>query len=96
MASALEMFFGGLALLVNTLVILTMWFVYDVTFGPIIKFADAYFAEHPPSIDVSGITYVPSAILGILLILEIILIIAFVAVIFRRETVGDYESGGIA
>jgi hypothetical protein len=96
MASSLEMFLSGLALLINTLVILTMYFVMNVTIGPVLKFAGDYFAANPPPIDMSSITYIFSAIFFVLIALEVVFIIAFVAVIFRRETVGWDEPGGIA
>jgi len=95
MANAMEMFLAGLALVVNTLVMLAMYFVMDVTLGPVLKFAGEYFAANPSPINMGEISYLPSAILGIMLALEVVFIIAFVAVIFRRETVGDYYEGGI-
>ena len=93
MASAIEMFLAGLALLVITITNLTMWFVYDVVWGPVLKFAGEYFAANPSPLNLADISYIPGAILGFLLILQVIAIIAFVAVIFRRETVASYEGG---
>jgi drug/metabolite transporter (DMT)-like permease len=93
MASTYEMFLASLALLVNTLLVLVMYFVMNITLAPVFAWAGTYFAASPPVIPMTDISYLPAAIFGILLATEVVFIIAFIAVIFRRETIGGYEGG---
>lgn len=89
MASTFEKMLAGLALIVNTFIILVMYFVVNTTLGPILDFAGKYFAANPPIIPMTEISYLPSFILSLLLVLEIVLIIGCAMVLGRRETTGD-------
>ena len=95
MASSLEIFLGLLALIVDTLLILAFYFIYNTTFGPVLKFAGDYFARNPPAVSMAEISWVPSAIFAILLLLWFAIVISMVAILARRETVGGYYEGGL-
>ena len=91
MASTAEMFLAGMALLINTLLLLVFYFVFNTVLGPIYNFAGQFFAQNTPvAVNMAEISYIPSAIFGLLLATEVVFIIAFVAVLGRREYVGDY------
>jgi hypothetical protein len=90
MASTLEMFVATVALLVNTFVIMLLYFIGNITLGPIVNFAGKYFnTSAQQAIPMWDITYIPSAIFSLLLIFEIVIIISFVVVVGRRTVVDD-------
>jgi drug/metabolite transporter (DMT)-like permease len=90
MATTFEVMLAGLALILNTIVLLVMYFVGNTILGPVYDFAGSYFAENPPIIPMTEISYMPSAIVGLLLILEVVFIISFAMVLGRRQTTGDW------
>lgn len=90
MASSLEMFMAGLALAVNTFVILVMFFLGNIMLAPIINRLEQLITG-PQAIPMWDMTYIMPAIWAILLIMEIVIIIAFVVVAGRRVTVDDFE-----
>lgn len=90
MASTVEVFLAGMGLILNTLLLLVMYFVMNVTLGPVFDFAGKYFAANHPVIPMTEISYLPSAMFGILITLEVVFIISFAVVLGRRQVTGDY------
>lgn len=89
MASTLTMFLATLALVINTFVIGLMYFLGNVILGPILD-AFGRYVDQSQTIPMWDITYIIPAIWAILIIMEIIIIIAFVIVIGRTTDVEDY------
>jgi hypothetical protein len=89
MATSIEMFIAGLALIVNTLIILTMYFVGNLIMGPLMD-ALGKFVTGPQTIPMWDMTYIMPAIWAILLCMEVIIIIAFFIVAARRTVVDDF------
>ena len=91
MASTVEMFLAGLALLVNTFCITVMFFVGNIIVAPILNALTALISTQS-AIPMSDMTYIIPSIWGILLIDEIIIIIACFVVIGRRQDVSDWDT----
>ena len=89
MASTVEKFLVGLALIVNTFVILVMYFVSNTILGPVFNFAGNFFANNQVYFAMTDISYIPSFIFGLLLVLEIVLVIGGAMVLGRRDYAGD-------
>jgi hypothetical protein len=89
MATTLEMFIAILALIVNTLVILIMFFLGNVILGPIIYRLEQIVIG-PQVIPMTDMTYLIPSIWAILIIMEIICIISFAVVSARRTVIDDY------
>ena len=89
MATTLEMFLTGLALIINTFIIGLMYFLGNIILSPIMDAFGKYVDSSQP-IPMWDMTYILPAIWGILLIMEVIIIVAFFVVIGRRVTVDDY------
>jgi hypothetical protein len=82
MASTVEMFVAGTALIVNTIIIIVMYFINNAVLGP---FLDAVSKLGMKQVfPMSDMTWVFPYIFAMLLIFEIIIIIAFFAVLARR------------
>ena len=91
MASTLEMFVAGIALMVNTIAILALYFIGDVILAPIVKWAEETNVTQTSAIvPIGDMTYIFPGIWGLLLIMEIICIISFAVVIGRRTQYDDY------
>ena len=90
MATTIEMFMAGLALIVNTLVILLMYFVGNIVISPIINGLSSLVIG-PQTIPISDTTYLMPAIWAVLLCMEVIIIIAFFIVAARRTTIDTFE-----
>ena len=89
MASTIEMFVAGLALITNTLIIIISYFIGNAVLGPLLKFvSEIGFKQVIP---MSDITCVFPYYFAFLFIIEIILIIGFVAMIGRRAGYDYYE-----
>jgi hypothetical protein len=89
MATTLEMFIAILALIVNTLVILIMFFLGNVVVAPIIYRLEQI-VTGPQTIPMWDATYIIPSIWAILIIMEIICLISFAVVSARRTTIDDY------
>jgi hypothetical protein len=90
MATSIEMFMAGLALIINTLAILTLYFVGDLIMGPLIN-AIPSFMIGPETIHMWDITYIFPFIWAVLLCMEVIILIAFAVVAARRTVVDDFS-----
>lgn len=91
MATSAEITVAGIALLVNTFAIIVCFFVGNAVLGPLLDFASK-FPIHP-SLQASmwETTYIYPTFFGMLLLFEIIVIIAFVYMLGRRQvTPYDY------
>ncbi len=89
MASTLQMYLAGLALIVNTFTIALMYFLGNVIMAPILT-GLGKFITGPQAIPMYDISFIIAAIWAILLIMEIIIIVSFFVVVGRRVTVEDY------
>ena len=88
MASTLSMFLAGIALIVNTMVILILYFVSNAFLAPLLNTMMSI-VKGPQAIPIGQFTYLFPFLYGILLVFEVILIIAFFVVVGRRETIDD-------
>lgn len=89
MATTLEMFIAGIALTVNTFVILILFFLGNVVLGPIIYRLEQI-VTGPQVIPMTDMSYIIPSIWAILICMEIICIIAFAVVSARRTVIDDY------
>jgi hypothetical protein len=89
MATTIEMFIAGLALAVNTFVILTLFFLGNIILAPIIYRLEQV-VTGPQVIPMWDMSYIIPSIWAILIIMEIICIIAFFIVSARRTVIDDY------
>jgi hypothetical protein len=89
MASSFEMFLAGTALIVNTFIILLMYFVGNMILAPIINWAGTAITG-PQTVPMWDMTYIVPTIWGILLALEVVCIISFFIVTGRRQVIDDY------
>lgn len=89
MASTIEMFLAGLALIINTFIIALMYFLGNLILAPFLDAMAKYISPNQ-AIPMWDMTYIIPAIWGILLIMEIIIVISFFVVISRRVVVDDY------
>lgn len=89
MATTLEMWLSGLALICNSFVILVMFFVGEVVLSPIIGALEG-FITGPQPVPMSDISYLIPSIWAILIIMEIVCVISFLVTSARRSTVDDY------
>jgi hypothetical protein len=89
MASSFEMFLAGTALIVNTFIILLMYFVGNMILAPIINWAGTA-VTGPQAVPMWDMTYIVPSIWGILLALEVVCIISFFIVTGRRAVIDDY------
>lgn len=86
MASSIEVFLAWLALIINTMLIFTMYLVNNVFLGPFVKAIEELNAKIGGPLAIGDYTYLFPYIFGLLLLFEIIIIVAFVVVIGRRTT----------
>jgi hypothetical protein len=89
MASSFEMFLAATALIVNTFIILLMYFVGNMILAPIINWAGTA-VTGPQAVPMWDMTYIVPSIWGILLALEVVCIISFFIVTGRRQVIDDY------
>jgi hypothetical protein len=89
MASSFEMFLAGTALIVNTFIILLMYFVGNMILAPIINWAGTAVIG-PQAVPMWDMTYIVPSIWGILLALEVVCIISFFIVTGRRQVIDDF------
>ena len=89
MATTMEMFLAGLALVINTFVIGLMYFLGNVILAPFLSAMEQYVNSSQP-IPMWAMTYIIPAIWALLIIMEIVIVIAFFVVVGRRVTVDDY------
>ncbi len=89
-ASTLEMFVAGIALMVNTISVLALYFIGDVILAPIVKWAEETNVTQSSIVPIGDMSYIFPAIWGILLVMEIICIVAFAVVIGRKTRYDDY------
>ena len=89
MATSTEMFIAGLALLVNSLVILIFFFLGNVMLAPIIYRLEQLVVG-PQVVPMTDMSYIVPSIWAIMIIMEIICIIAFAVVASRRTVIDDY------
>jgi len=90
MATTGEIMIGGLALLVNTFAIAVCFFVGNAVLGPLLYIVSMFPIAEPLKASFWEITYVFPAFFAFLLIFEVIIIIAFVYILARRQ-VNPYE-----
>jgi len=89
MATTLQMYIAGLALIVNTFTIALMYFLGNVILAPILNGLGKYITGNQ-TIPMYDIGFIMPAIWAILLIMEIIIVVSFLVVVGRRVTVEDY------
>ena len=92
MASTVEMFFGTTALIVNTFVILILFFIYNVLLGPIINwYSNSTLSSASAAVlHPWDLTYLFGYIVGLLLIYEVVIIVVYFAIVGRRTEVDDF------
>ena len=88
MASTIEMFLGVIALIVNTFVMILMFFVGNVVIAPIVNWAGKAITGSS-AIPMWDMTYIIPAIWGLLIAFEVVIIIAFFVITGRRTVVDD-------
>jgi hypothetical protein len=89
MASTIEMWLAGIALLVNTLIIITLFFIGDLILAPIINTLSQWIIG-PQTIQMWDITYIMPFVWILLLVMEIVCVISFFIVSARRVSVDDF------
>jgi uncharacterized protein HemY len=92
MASTIEMYIATLALILNSFLILVLFFLGNIILAPIFSQLEKMVVG-PQTIQMTDIGYITPAIWAILLLMEIVCIIAFLATVARRDTVEDYYGG---
>ena len=92
MATTMEMFVAGVALIVNTTACIAMYFIGNVILAPIVDWAETsnLTRDMPAVLPISDMTYIYPAIWGLLLIMEVICVVGFFVVIGRRPTYEYY------
>ena len=89
MATTVEMFLSGLALIINTFIIGLLYFLGNAILSPILNAFGKYITG-PQPVPMWDMTYIIPSMWGLLLIMEVIFVITFFVVIGRRVTVDDY------
>ena len=89
MASSFEMFLAILALVVNTFVIILLYFVGNMILAPIINWAGTAITG-PQVVPLWDTTWIVPTIWAILLTLEVVIVISFFIVVGRRQVIDDY------
>lgn len=85
MATTAEISIGLIALMVNTVAILISYFVGDVMLGPLLDIAAKWNINPILKQGMWETTYVYPYFFAILLIFEVIIIVAFVIILARRQ-----------
>jgi hypothetical protein len=88
MANTLEILIASIALVTNSLIILAFFFLGNVMLAPIFNALERT-AFGPQVIPITDMGYVVPSIWAILIIMEIVIIVAFVIVTARREAPED-------
>ena len=91
MASTIEVFLAGLALMINTVVVFILIVVNALFWGPFVKIMDQLNAAIGGPLQMSEFTYLFPYIFAVVVIMWIICVIAFVVVIGRRTVYDDIE-----
>ena len=86
MASTIEIFLAGIALMINTIALMIMYFVTNVFYGPFVKVLDGVSASIGGPLQIGEYTWIFPYIFALRLIMEIICIVAFIVVSGRRVT----------
>lgn len=90
MATTAEIMVGGIALLVNTVAITICYFVGNSILGPLLKLVSTLPIAPVLQEGMWELTYIFPAFFALLLIFEVIIIVSFVYILFRRQ-VTPYE-----
>jgi hypothetical protein len=90
MGSTIQIFIAGIALLVNTLVLIVMTFLSNIIMAPIIG-AMGKFVTGNQAVPMSDMTWIIQVVWVTIALMEIVCIISFLAVVSRRNEVG-YET----
>lgn len=90
MATTLEMFLAGIALIINTLAILLMYFVGNTIIAPIVNLVSKMMPSGTQNIPVWETTYLMPFIWALLMIFEVIILISFAVVAARRTVIDDF------
>jgi cellobiose-specific phosphotransferase system component IIC len=91
MASTIEVFLAGLALMITTVVVFIMIFVNAMFWGPFVKVLDQLNAVIGGPLKLDEFSYIFPFIFTVIVIMWIISIIAFVIVIGRRTVYDDIQ-----
>ena len=91
MASTIEVFLAGLALTINTIAIMMLYFAINAFFGPYTAAVEHLAAIIGGPLKLGEYTYLYPYMFAVLLFFEIICIIAFIIVVGRRTTYEDAE-----
>ncbi len=91
MASTIEVFLAGLALMINTILIFIMYFVNAAFLGPFVTAIDKLNTQIGGPLKIGEFTYIMPYVFIFLLISEVVLIIAFLVVIGRRTVYDDMQ-----
>jgi hypothetical protein len=90
MSNTISLYIAGLALTVNSILLAIMLFVGQVILAPILN-ALMKLTVGSQIIPMSDMTYILQVIWVIIILMEIVCIISFIAVLSRRNEVG-YET----
>jgi hypothetical protein len=90
MASTVEVFLAGLALVINTVIIIILYFVCNAFLGPFVHAMENVVTGANQVIPIGPFTWIFGFVFSLLLIFEIILVIAFIAVVGRRTVYDEY------
>jgi len=91
MASTIEVFLAGLALTINTIAIMMLYFAINSFLGPYTAALEHINAIIGGPLKMGEFTYLYPYIFAVLLIFEIIMIIAFIVVVGRRTVYEDIQ-----
>lgn len=89
MASTIEVFLAGLALIINTIAIFVLYFINSAFLGPFVTAIDNLNTLIGGPLQIGEYTYLIPYIFGLLLVFEVIIIVAFIIVIGRRTYYED-------
>jgi hypothetical protein len=90
MGSTIQIFVAGIALVVNSFLILIMMFMSNLILAPIMS-AFSKLVTSSQAIPMSDMTYIIQSIWIIMIIMEIVCVASFLVVISRNNEVG-YET----
>jgi hypothetical protein len=90
MGSTIQMFTAGIALVVNTFLIIIMTWMSNLILAPIMG-AFSKIITSPQAVPMSDMTYITQVIWVILILMEIVCVISFIVVASRNNEV-SYET----
>jgi hypothetical protein len=91
MASTIEVFLAGLALIINTFIIFVLLFVNAAFLGPFVSAIDHISGTIGGPLSIGDFTYLFPFMIFVLGVFEVICVIAFIVVIGRRTVYDDIE-----